>query len=71
MRGRIVVPRAVTDDILTHLNISGLFPVVLVAQPFQSIREHILLSRAVIDEIFTADNVIFNSCRSDKSQIPA
>ena len=63
------MPRAVTDEILTHLTISGLFPVVLVAQPFQTIRECIVVSRAVIDhdEILTTDNVNFNSFRSDKS----
>ena len=65
------MPRAVTDEILTHLNISGLLPVVLVAQPFQTICERILVSRAVINEIVTADNVNFNSCRSDKSEISA
>ena len=57
--------RAVTDEILTHLIISGLFPVVLVAQPFQTIRQRIAVSRTVIDEILTADNVSFNFCRSD------
>ena len=61
------MPRAVTDEILTHLIISGLYPVVFGAQPFQTIRERILVSRAVIDELVTADNVNFNSCRSDKS----
>ena len=61
------MPLTVTDDILTHLTISGLFPVVLVAQPFQTIPERNFVSRAVIDEIFTADNVNFNSCRSEKS----
>ena len=47
------MPRAVTDEILTHLTISGLFPVVLVAQPFQTIRERIVVSRAVPDETLT------------------
>ena len=46
--------RAVPDEILTHLTISGLFPVVVVvAQPFQTIRERIVVSRAVPDEILT------------------
>ena len=61
------MPRAVTDEIRTHLTISSLFPVAFVAQPFQTIRERIFVSRAVIDEILSADNVNFNSCRSDKS----
>ena len=61
------MPRAVTNEILTHLTISGLFPLAYGAQPFQTIRKRILVSRAVIDEIVTADNVNFNSCPSDKS----
>ena len=61
------MPRAVTEEILIHLTISGLFPVVLVAQPFQTIRESIIdVFRAMIDEILTADNVNFNSCPSGK-----
>ena len=56
--------RAVTDEILTHLTISGLFTVVSVAQPFQTIRQRNAVSRAVIDKILTTDNVNFNSCRS-------
>ena len=61
------MPRAVTDEIRTHLTISSVFPVAFVAQPFQTIRDRIFVSRAVIDEILSADNVNFNSCRSDKS----
>ena len=60
------MPCAVTDEIRTHLTISSFFPVVLVAPPFQTIRECIFVSRAVIDEILSADNVNFNSLRSDK-----